>query len=176
MYASRFVFDFVASKDQFLYNSKFSTCFIYSLPFWNDVMKWIWLKFGSWLYGYQMYHANVNGRTTLPTQKHACDRVSCDSRDLIVLYSFHALIESSFSLWRWHIKNPNHINVSYLCLCLTFSQIHSFHSKSTLIVDWIGFDNILKKLHLPYGSLEVRTQSHVIWSLNFIQIIGYGTL
>jgi hypothetical protein len=69
---------------------------------------------------------------------------------LNALYSwkFHALIESSFSLWRWHIKNPNHINVSYLCFCLTFSQIHSFHSKSTLIVDWIGFDNLLKKLFL----------------------------
>lgn len=82
---------------------------------------------------------------------------------LNALYSFHALIESSFSLWRWHTKNPNHVNVPYLCFCLTFSQIPSFHSKSTLIVDWIGFDNLLKKLFLKVPHFAILGRFPCLW-------------
>jgi hypothetical protein len=94
---------------------------------------------------------------------------------LNALYSIHALIESSFSLWRWHMKNPNHINVSYLCLCLTFSQIHSFHSKSTLIVDRIGFDDLLKKLSLEVPHFARLGQFPCLWYVCPSIVVKYST-
>lgn len=89
-----------------LYNSKFSTCFIYSLSFWNDVIKWIWLKFGSWLYGMSNVSCKCQWKNNTSNSKTCLWLCELWFKRLNALYSFHALIESFFSLWRRHMKEP----------------------------------------------------------------------